>query len=279
MDWSGQMFYASTYGRFNTPDPARNSAGPTDPGSWNRYSYVGGDPVNRLDPAGTCWITTYSSDSNGNFSVNCFDYLEIALTPAINPAALSECFAVNTCLANFQVMQGGGGGPSNPLSVFQLYNIATDLKPAVNGTALTNCQALGVYASDAALGNSSAAQFVNDFSNLNPNAVGIPVYLYNGGNNGWQSQFQNTVDDSANGNGDQGHHFAAFLQLGYEFDVGTASTAAFVLEYLEAWSNGGPVNQGDITLGIAAAQLGASLRSGTTTVAGALNRIQGMCQQ
>ncbi len=210
LDYADQRFYASTYGRFNTPDPYQGSAGPGDPGSWNRYSYVGGDPVNRLDLAGTCWITTYSSDGNGNFSVNCFDYLEMALTPGINPAAFTECFAVNTCLANFQAMQGGGGGPSGPLSIFQLYNIAADLAPAVNGTTLTNCQALGVYASDAALGNSSAAQFVNDFNNLNPNAVGTPVYLYNGGNNGWQVQFQNTVDDSANGNGDQGHHFAAF---------------------------------------------------------------------
>jgi hypothetical protein len=28
----------------------------------------------------------------------------------MNPAALTECFAVNTCLANFQAAQGGGGG-------------------------------------------------------------------------------------------------------------------------------------------------------------------------
>src|SRR6202011_3450064 len=28
------------------------SGGPTDPGSWNRYTYTRGDPVNRIDPAG-----------------------------------------------------------------------------------------------------------------------------------------------------------------------------------------------------------------------------------
>jgi hypothetical protein len=37
-----------------TPDPYTNSAGPTDPGSWNRYAYTRGDPVNRIDPNGTC---------------------------------------------------------------------------------------------------------------------------------------------------------------------------------------------------------------------------------
>jgi RHS repeat-associated protein len=47
-----QRFYASTYGRFNTPDPYQPSGGPSDPGSWNRYSYVFGDPINLNDPDG-----------------------------------------------------------------------------------------------------------------------------------------------------------------------------------------------------------------------------------
>jgi hypothetical protein len=49
-----QRYYASAYGRFNTPDPYGGSAGPTDPGSWNRYSYALGDPVNGNDPRGLC---------------------------------------------------------------------------------------------------------------------------------------------------------------------------------------------------------------------------------
>ena len=54
-DYADQRYYASTYGRFNTADPYRaceRGHGPGDPGSWNRYSYTGGDPVNRLIPAG-----------------------------------------------------------------------------------------------------------------------------------------------------------------------------------------------------------------------------------
>jgi RHS repeat-associated protein len=47
-----QRYYASSYGRFNTADPYQASAGPSDPGSWNRYSYTRGDPVNRKDPSG-----------------------------------------------------------------------------------------------------------------------------------------------------------------------------------------------------------------------------------
>jgi RHS repeat-associated protein len=43
-------------GRFMTPDPYRaNTGGPgnaADPGSWNRYAYTRGDPVNRVDRHG-----------------------------------------------------------------------------------------------------------------------------------------------------------------------------------------------------------------------------------
>ncbi len=47
-----QRYYASGYGRFNTADPIKSSAGPNDPGSWNRSAYVQGDPVNFGDPTG-----------------------------------------------------------------------------------------------------------------------------------------------------------------------------------------------------------------------------------
>jgi len=47
-----QRYYASSYGRFNTVDPLQSSATPNNPVSWNRYAYVGGDPVNLLDPRG-----------------------------------------------------------------------------------------------------------------------------------------------------------------------------------------------------------------------------------
>jgi RHS repeat-associated protein len=50
-----QRFYASTYGRFDSPDPYQSGSGsgtPGDPGSWNRYAYVEGDPINFLDRHG-----------------------------------------------------------------------------------------------------------------------------------------------------------------------------------------------------------------------------------
>lgn len=52
LDYANQRYYASVYGRFNTPDPYRASSGASDPGSWNRYSYTQGDPVNFNDATG-----------------------------------------------------------------------------------------------------------------------------------------------------------------------------------------------------------------------------------
>jgi len=52
LDYAEQRYYASSYGRFNTADQYMASAGPSDPGSWNRYAYVGGDPINGVDPQG-----------------------------------------------------------------------------------------------------------------------------------------------------------------------------------------------------------------------------------
>ena len=47
-----QRYYASTLGRFTSPDPYGGSADGKDPQSWNRYSYVQDDPVNHNDPSG-----------------------------------------------------------------------------------------------------------------------------------------------------------------------------------------------------------------------------------
>jgi RHS repeat-associated protein len=53
LDYAVSRNYAAIYGRLNTPDRYTASAGAGDPGSWNRYAYVGGDPINYSDPTGS----------------------------------------------------------------------------------------------------------------------------------------------------------------------------------------------------------------------------------
>ncbi|MBL8290417.1 MAG: RHS repeat-associated core domain-containing protein [Bryobacterales bacterium] len=50
--YADQRYYNAKNGRFHQPDPYQASGGPTDPASWNRYTYVGGDPVNFNDATG-----------------------------------------------------------------------------------------------------------------------------------------------------------------------------------------------------------------------------------
>jgi len=53
LDYAGQRYYSNVTGRFLTPDPGGvRTANPMDPGSWNRYAYVNGDPVNYNDRHG-----------------------------------------------------------------------------------------------------------------------------------------------------------------------------------------------------------------------------------
>ncbi|MEK7992222.1 MAG: RHS repeat-associated core domain-containing protein, partial [Planctomycetota bacterium] len=52
LDYADQRYYTSTWGRFLTPDPYDGSASLTKPQSWNRYVYVGNDPINFNDPEG-----------------------------------------------------------------------------------------------------------------------------------------------------------------------------------------------------------------------------------
>ena len=51
-------FMASGQGRFLSPDPDNAGADPTDPQSWNGYSYVVNNPLNSVDPTGldTCYV-------------------------------------------------------------------------------------------------------------------------------------------------------------------------------------------------------------------------------
>ncbi len=52
LDYANNRYHQPGMGRFMSPDPYAASGGPSEPGSWNRYAYTRGDPVNRGDPSG-----------------------------------------------------------------------------------------------------------------------------------------------------------------------------------------------------------------------------------
>jgi len=57
LDYFGARYYASTQGRFTSPDPLLASGKSLQPQSWNRYSYCVNDPLKYVDPKGLVWGT------------------------------------------------------------------------------------------------------------------------------------------------------------------------------------------------------------------------------
>jgi RHS repeat-associated protein len=52
LDYAQNRYYASTLGRFVSPDPYKSANGTANPQEWNQYAYVATDPINYYDPAG-----------------------------------------------------------------------------------------------------------------------------------------------------------------------------------------------------------------------------------
>ena len=67
LDYAQARMYGSEWGRFLSPDPSGlASANAYSPMSLNRYSYVGGDPVNRVDPSGLLTLLIHGTGSDPN---------------------------------------------------------------------------------------------------------------------------------------------------------------------------------------------------------------------
>jgi len=80
LDYANNRYYSNAYGRFMTPDHSASSLSMTEPQSWNRYSYVLGDPVNSNDPSGLCTdmvggVTMVPGDTPGNTPTGAFNQL------------------------------------------------------------------------------------------------------------------------------------------------------------------------------------------------------------
>jgi len=52
LDNFGARYFSSQMGRFQRPDPLLNSGRPSNPQTWNRYSYALNNPLSIIDPTG-----------------------------------------------------------------------------------------------------------------------------------------------------------------------------------------------------------------------------------
>jgi RHS repeat-associated protein len=72
--------YGSNTGRFLSPDTVHGKA--SLPQSWNRYAYVGGNPLNRLDPEGKFWICVEYGGSDDYGNQDCVNWEDAAQVAA-----------------------------------------------------------------------------------------------------------------------------------------------------------------------------------------------------
>jgi RHS repeat-associated protein len=63
LDYARARYYASSLGRFISPDPLMSSGKATAPQSWNRYAYCLNSPLDMADPDGLMWV--YRDGGNG----------------------------------------------------------------------------------------------------------------------------------------------------------------------------------------------------------------------
>jgi RHS repeat-associated protein len=102
LDYADQRYHQPGVGRFMTPDFAPSTK-VNDPGSWNKYAYVGGDPVNRVDPHGKYWCATIQCRA-GLLGDHDDDVDEGSSCGGNNLFANPPCY--------YSPGQGGGGGGS-----------------------------------------------------------------------------------------------------------------------------------------------------------------------
>ena len=65
LDYFGARYYGSTQGRFMSADPLLTSGRPSNPQTWNKYSYTLGNPLKFVDPDGLFeWDVSLRDDPN-----------------------------------------------------------------------------------------------------------------------------------------------------------------------------------------------------------------------
>ncbi len=242
--------YDRIWGRFTAADPYEASAGAGDPGSWNRYAYVQGDPVNYNDPAGLLKVSPY-------YWLDC-----------------SETSAGYTCVMRLGMSASPADTVSSNGAASKIAGHA--LRDRIKKkNALIECETLAAFLEEVAEAmpwNSSG--FVSSLVAITPQS-GTPGWLFSFGrvsyttatgaqfgggkdspDNGYKIHFKDSygADEPLFGNNaDQSHHFAAFFQLGWSRGSMVGSMAGFAF---------GPNTLGDGNLAYFAATLGATLRAG-----------------
>ena len=154
-DYAVNRYATPGMGRFITPDRGMGGAKPADPGSWNKYAYVGGDPINRVDRQGLLWQGAGEDDCISDASVDCV-FNDDDDWPGPCGVIGDEFFGSPVCYQNgANGGPGGNGGAQQPACQLTL--------SSVPGTMPVNQSFLGA----AATGWTPSTNTIGPYSTVN----------------------------------------------------------------------------------------------------------------
>jgi RHS repeat-associated protein len=139
LDYAVNRHYDSMQGRFTQVDPIGAGASSLgDPQSWNMYSYVGNDPINRTDPDGLFWGKLFKFFKK---ALNVLKWVAIAVTVAVAVLTILP-FAwtipvlakINSVLGTIGIM-GFGEGAAGGVSLFKVTGALIAADAAVGAIA------------------------------------------------------------------------------------------------------------------------------------------------
>ncbi len=112
-DYAMNRYYGPGAGRFFTPD--RKTGSSSDPGSWNKYTYAGGDPTNNIDPGGQDWCPIDDSSYAGCDGVGPDENGTCYILDALGgDYELEGVLGCETYVDDPTGAPGGGGFPGDP---------------------------------------------------------------------------------------------------------------------------------------------------------------------
>ena len=157
-------YHVSSFGRFTSVDPTRESVNLETPATWNRYSYSRNNPINRFDPDGRADRSTMDMDRRSGAWAHAGGFREegtgVRLLRYAVTGGLGLFLAPVAVLAveASPILSFAVQNPENHLAAYEMLAAATDSPSALRGAAA----ALSI-ADDAARG----ASRIDDANKLN----------------------------------------------------------------------------------------------------------------
>jgi RHS repeat-associated protein len=114
-DYAVNRYMSPGMGRFITPDRGMGGARATDPGSWNKYAYTRGDPINRVDRHGADDDGDDGGDDSGDGAgcTGCATfYTEVDEAADVPGSPCETDPGGNECLAFISMLPGFPGFPA-----------------------------------------------------------------------------------------------------------------------------------------------------------------------